>query len=518
MSTRRARSLTARPLMEDLEGRRLLAATFRGTDIDGDTYTLRLAGPGDLRVTQVNADGTAHTDASTPALIDRITIAGGDPTQTRLIGRVTRGASGDGRVFFNNMTELGGRSEGTPANNGIQAVDAPNFWLGATVAAANTADPHSISIPDGVNTLRFGGVDAGFTIPGGTAPGANGVATTFNISLGLPRSVGTSIIVDQVISTAQASATAGGTATQNAVNFVVVGRLNLFQANAIQGNAALPSTGLQGGGGTLVVSTLTGDQSVTGQIGFVRVGGNATNFSVQTNDKVSNTYIGGETDHFSLLAPNGSRSLYFGKGLDNSTIRTHEITTLSANRGAVGSNITVDRGAGQVRFGGDVVNTNFITGVQQNLGSIFTNQTLPTNPSPTQDGGNIQQLLVAGNIFDSVFSASVDPSGGVYGTANDLTFPHGIIRGKIEGSINNASTVSAVPKEALFAHSVVQTGGPVRSPNVPEAPFPNAGAPPKGPRIARGLQAAAGGQAPVATSAASHLSTAKVKIASTRKR
>jgi len=517
MSTRRARSLAARPLMEDLEGRRLLAATFRGTDIDGDTYTLRLVGPGDLRVTLVNANGTAHADASTPALINRITIAGSDPTQTRLIGRVTKGANGNGKVFFNNLTEEGGRSEGTPANNGLQAIDAPNFWLGSTVAAASTTDPHAISIPDGVNTLRFGGVDTTFTIPGGTAPGSNGTAVPFTVNLGLPRSVGTSIIVDQVISSAQAAATTGGTATQNGVTFVVVGRINLFQANAIQGNAALPGTGFQGGGGTLVVSTLTGDQSITGQIGFVRVGGNATNFSVETNDKITNTYIGGETNNFTLLAPNGSRSLYFGKGLDNSTIRTHEITSLSANRGAVGSNITVDRGAGTVRFGGDVVNTNFLTGIQQGLGTVFTNQALPTNPSSVQDGGNIQQLLVAGNVFDSVFTASVDPSGGVYGTANDLTLPHGIIRGKVEGSINNASTVTQNPKEALFAHSVSQTGGPVTPPNVPEAPFPNPGAPPKGPRVARGLQASAGGAASSSVSATRGVVAAGLKIAKARK-
>ena len=67
------------------------------------------------------------------------------------------------------------------------------------------------------------------------------------------------------------------------------------------GNAAFPSSGFSGGqfaqpgGGTIVTSQPDPTQQITGQIGFVRVGGNATNFSVQTNDKVSDYYIGGET-------------------------------------------------------------------------------------------------------------------------------------------------------------------------------------------------------------------------------
>ena len=54
MSMRRAPKRSLQPRAEDLESRQLLSATFRGTDIDGDAYVLRLAGTGDLRVTLVN--------------------------------------------------------------------------------------------------------------------------------------------------------------------------------------------------------------------------------------------------------------------------------------------------------------------------------------------------------------------------------------------------------------------------------------------------------------------------------
>ena len=50
MSTRKPsppnRSL--RPAAEDLETRQLLSGVASGTDIDGDTWTLRLVGPGSL--------------------------------------------------------------------------------------------------------------------------------------------------------------------------------------------------------------------------------------------------------------------------------------------------------------------------------------------------------------------------------------------------------------------------------------------------------------------------------------
>src|SRR5437899_2889804 len=116
MSMRRAPKRSLQPRAEDLESRQLLSATFRGTDIDGDAYVLRLASTGDLRVTLVNVDGTPQTDPSKPALIDTITIGGADPTMSRLVGRVTKAPNGDGRVFFQKIDERGGRAESAPGN------------------------------------------------------------------------------------------------------------------------------------------------------------------------------------------------------------------------------------------------------------------------------------------------------------------------------------------------------------------------------------------------------------------
>jgi hypothetical protein len=504
MSMRRPRDRALRPRTEDLEGRRLLSATFRGTNIDGTTYTLRLAGPGDLRVNEVDTQGNPVTDPTTPALINSITIAGADPTRTRLIGRVNNVAPGsDGRVFFQSLTELGGRAEGATGGLGILAIDMPNFWLGATTATLPTGETRSITIPDGVITLRFGGVDTTFTFPGGTPLNTNNQSDQFTVNLGLPRTQGTSIIVDRVVTSAQpgtATSTTPATPTEDSVTFTVVGRINVFQANSIEGNTTV--TPLPNGfatsptsfssattGGTVVVAQTDPNTGAIGQIGFVNVGGNATNFSAQAAALISNYYIGGETNNVFLLAPAGSRNVFFGKGMDTATIRTHFIGTLKANRGALNSTVTVDRTVDHVLIGGDVVNTQFNTGLGQGLASIFSNQAVPTTPPQAQDGGAIGTVTIAGNVIDSAFSASVEPSpDGVFGTPQDLVLPHGHIRAKVEGTISNSTAVSDQADAAFFAHSVQVSGGPVVPPNVPEEPFPNAGAPPHGHRIVKGLQ------------------------------
>src|SRR5262249_3581197 len=139
---------------------------------------------------------------------------------------------------------------------------------------------------------RFGGVDANYTPPGGTPLNQTGQSNEFAIGLGLPITTGTSIIVDKVITNAQANTTAGQPAFQDMATFEVSGRLNLFQANEIDGNSdpallpsqfasTTPSSGLSPGG-TFVISQ--GSASGTGQIGNLRIGGNATNLTTLVDE------------------------------------------------------------------------------------------------------------------------------------------------------------------------------------------------------------------------------------------
>ena len=95
-----------RPTAEDLESRQLLAAMVSGTDVDGDTWTLRLIGPGSLTVVkQAGADGNpAPLNSATE--IDTITVAGTNPLSSQLVGTVKKGPNGDGKVFFNTFDEL----------------------------------------------------------------------------------------------------------------------------------------------------------------------------------------------------------------------------------------------------------------------------------------------------------------------------------------------------------------------------------------------------------------------------
>jgi hypothetical protein len=495
MATRRSGSRAFRPEPQGLESRQLLSTTVRGVDVDGDVWALRLIGPGDLRVqNQPDSSGTP-VPLGDPALIDSITVAGTIPLASRLVGRVRPAAGGDGKVFFQNLTHVGAHGASVSGPAGITTIDMPDFWLGHTAATRDTSGTQgSILIPQGINTLRFGGVDVNFTPEGGTPLNQNGQNDSFTIALGLPRTWGTSIVVDRIITNGQAAASSTAQPTQDSVTINVRGRINTFQADAIEGNADFPSTGFVGGGGTIVrsIADSTVDNpegtGVTGQIGFVRIGNNATNFSAQTNDRISNFYIGGETDNVQVLAPTGLRNAYFGKGLDTTTIYTDEMNTLQANRGALNSTVYTGLRAGQILIGGDVSNTFFFAGYQLNPLTIFNTQTAPDFIPPVRDSGAIGRVLIAGDVIDSVFAASVDPTDQIFGSPDSLELPHGKITAKVEGSINNENETPDQPDQAFYAKNVFLTHGPVAPPEVAEAPFPHPGAPPSAPRLARGLQ------------------------------
>ncbi len=507
-TSRRPASRVFRPSTEGLESRKLLAKVLSGVDVDGDQWVLRLTGPGDLRVVNQPVENGVDEDGfpifedvplGQPGLIQEIGIGGTDPLDSRLTGTVTRGPEGDGRIYFQEFEQFNGQAVNVVAFNGVHIVDMPDFWLGRTSTdtpfAGTTAA--SLNIPDGVNTLRFGGVDASFTAPGGTPLNANGQNDLLVVRLGLPRSGGTDIVIEQSISTAQAPVGTSPTPTQDGVQFSVIGRLNEFQANEIIGDSRFPSGGFQGEGGTVVISSngfepnavdageLT--STVTGQVGFARVGGNATNFSVESADKISNFYVGGETDNVQVLAPGGSRHVLFGRGMDTVRIYTQTIAVLQANRGAIGSQVLAQGLISQLLIGGDVVDTEVRSGYDLGLNTVLLTQS-PPDPDPRAiAGGHIKNALIAGDVVDSIFVASVQPFEGQFGTPNDLLLTQGTIHAKVEGTINNTLAVPDAPGKAFFAKNLQVKTGPVVPPRVVEPPFPHEGAPPRGPRIAKTL-------------------------------
>ena len=434
MSTRKPspQSRSVRPAAEALEDRQMLSAVISsvvtGTDPQGDHWTLKLIGPGTLNVSQ--PDGTPFTaaTANTPAEIGTITVSGTDAIESRLVGTVAPAAGSDGRVFFQFLRETGGGEQpqidpSSPIGaknpvqpkNGILAINMPNFWLGNTPGTVPTPPAASlfssappalagaIDVPDGVSTLDFGGVEVRPVPP--RPPGGHGAPQhhdsqddQFQVNLGTPVILGTSIIINRSISDSEPGVTRLGhharpaSPTQDAVYFAVAGRVNLFQANEILGNTtnaptqftatAGATTGTTAGGTYLISGTgsppffigtggTTG--ALTGQIGNVRIGGNATNFTTMVYDnsagnginsfaRIANFSIGGETQNILVLAPNGLRNVYFGEGMDETQINAYVIQSLSANRGAIGSNVDVSRGINSVNIGGDVVETNIQSG------------------------------------------------------------------------------------------------------------------------------------------------------------
>jgi hypothetical protein len=559
MSKRKPRPETrsVRPMAESLETRQLLSVTsstlsavVKGTDPDGAEWTLRLFGPGALSVLGTSGDSFGRNTQNMTESIQTITVGGSISTETRLVGTVKANpANGDSRVYFENLLvtnsgELGKIDVGQVSNfrtvsNGIEAIDMPDFYLAHTETTppsspslihTNADSAGVISIPEGVNTLRFGGVDVDYTPKGGTPLTQLQQNNEFQISLGIPIVVGTSIIVNTVNSDAVASTTTAGATFQDYATFLVTGRLNLFQANSITGNTTAglvpsqfpnqttPTTSTPGG--TFLVSQ---GGPATGQIGDVRVGGTATNFTTlvtedplnveaaegQLDAKISNFYIGGQTDNVLLMAPSGSRNIAFGLGLDNVTINSLAIQSLRANRDALDSTVTVSRSLSNLLIGGDVTSTNVNVGQGQSL-FTFTNvpatiageagsgvffgdlpptvATPQTNPltdlqEPFAQNGGTMKVRIAGSVTNSLFTASVDgnPSQSlsplVGPGSGDLVLPRGVINAKVEGQIDNSGidTNSATPLvtnplRAFYARTVHLTHGAVIPPSVPYAP------------------------------------------------
>ncbi len=497
-----------RPSAESLEVRQLLSATVSGTDTAGDHWTLTLQGRGALQVLKQNDSTGNPGDLNSATEINSITVSGTDPSNSKLIGKVVKAAGSDGRVFFNTLNEIPNRSELRASGNGLLAINMPDFWLGytGTTKASSSAPVAEINIPDGINSLRFGGVDTTrfFGTVATQSPSQDNQSDQFLVKLGLPQTTGTSIVIDKSISSSQAgvASTTGGTtgaATQKSVVFQVSGRINLFEANAIDGSTTNTIAASDFNGGTIVSSFTDPTAGITGELGFIRVGGNATNFSVLTNNTLANFYVGGETNNLAVLSPNGSRNFYFGKGFDTTTIYTHSIENLYANRDATNSSVVSERSIGNMMIGGDVANTNVLAGyqvpsspstssaisglqalastVESNIAARSTTAVSIQTPR-AQAGGQIT-AFVSGNVTDSVFAASDLPISQIqnstdqtFGNAQDALLPLGKITARIEGAVSNAKVTPDSPTTAFYAKSVSLTHGPVVPPRIVEPPLP----------------------------------------------
>jgi hypothetical protein len=458
--------------VDALEDRLVLSQVIQGVDIDGDQWFLRLVGPGQIRVIN-QPDGSGNpVPLGTPALIQSIELAGTAPLTSRLIGEVKKADGGDGKVWFQQLTQFGGDSLTDDSNNGVYGIDIPDFWLGIT-SSATTAQTALIKIDNGVNTLRFGGADFTASPGAGIASrSSNAVADSAVVQLGIPSYLGTSIFVDKFVTDTKAGTTAG-TFIQDSVTVEVIGRLNAFQANEIGGTTTQPSTGFVGGGGTVVKSSgeylgQAIQTSIVGAIGEVMVRGNATNFGVQSGTSIRRLNIGGETRGVFGLGVTGIRYAQFGLGMDDVVLHAHTMSRLEANRGAVGSEVKVSRQLGYFRTGGDVIDSVISSGLQQDLTAEFRQQTANSD-TPAELGGAIH-ALIGGSIVDSVFAASFEPFNGEYDSAYAMALTGGKIEAKVTGTVDNTGITPYQPTKAFYAQNVEQSRGPVTPPMAPSTP------------------------------------------------
>jgi hypothetical protein len=206
--------------------------------------------------------------------------------------------------------------------------------------------------------------------------------------------------------------------------------------------------------------------------------------------------------------------------MDNTRVSSLTIQHLRVNRDATNSEVTASRSIQSMIIGGNVENTNIQAGYGQGL---FEDASSPASfgsgtgaffgdPPPTisnhrvgvqsgllepfaQNGGEINGRI-AGNIVNSVISASVDPNpSGLspsvvdqsgqfqpvnkvnfpFGAPDNLVLPRGVINMKFEGTVDNSTNplvaTTAPVNAAFFARTVHITKGPVVPPNVPYQPY-----------------------------------------------
>ncbi|MFO0950799.1 MAG: hypothetical protein U0835_06510 [Isosphaeraceae bacterium] len=158
-----------RPAADLLETRQLLSGVVTGNDIDGDAWSLRLIGPGNITVVKQD-DATGNPAPLNSATEIRQIIVGGTlANQSKLIGQVKKGPNGDGKVFFQQMQGIPGRSQLFPSvGDSLKSVDMPGFWLGNTTPGTTPGTP-TITLPDGAGSFRFGGVDTTHNRPAATS-------------------------------------------------------------------------------------------------------------------------------------------------------------------------------------------------------------------------------------------------------------------------------------------------------------------------------------------------------------
>ncbi len=478
-----ARFRAIRPAAEDLEQRKLLSGTVSGINTEGDAWTLTLLGPGKIKVTKQPDSNGNFTGLTDPSEINTITVYGTDPLRSRLVGTVVPSGKGNGEVFFQNLTEVTNQDLHGTGGLGLLAIDMPQFYLGLTAATAPTStnggtEP-AISIPDGVATLDFGGVDttAFFGTNVANNLNANGQNNQFTVTLGIPQYAGTRIIVNKIITNSVPPGTTGGTAFQNGVTFQATGRIGIFQANEIDGSTTNQPAAFPNGnqpptaGGVIVQAQPELASGITAPIGFVRVGGNATNLFVLTDNAINTYFVGGETNNIGILAADGTRNLYFGKGMDTATIKTNSVERLFANRGAINSTLIATRQIGNIEFGGDVVGTTIESGYEQGLSGPFGAVVTNLLATPTPLAGGQMRVNVAGNVTNSIFASSVAQGSSGFGSADDLRLPLGSISARVQGTIDNSTATPQSPSAAFYAKAVRLVQGPVVPPTVAEAPY-----------------------------------------------
>jgi len=241
--------------------------------------------------------------------------------------------------------------------------------------------------------------------------------------------------------------------------------------NEIDGSTTNAPAPFASNGGTLVSVQTATAAGAAGPIGSVRVGTNATNFSVVTPDKINHVLRGRRNEQRQSSRRNWvAQPPISARGWTPSRSRPIRSSGSSQNRGAINSNVTSDRQIGNIEFGGDVVGTTILSGYNQSLASAVGNPKHPDHPEsrrgrPDQGEYRWKRDQLGLRLLGSRRFRRVRLVRRLEVAARDDQRPHSGFDQQLGG--DNPQS----PTAAFFAQSLKLTKGPVVPPAIPEAPY-----------------------------------------------
>jgi hypothetical protein len=468
----RARDMTAKPVLETLEGRQLLAlftgfTHVRNVPTPTGVYSLQIDGPGVLK-TQPAGGGSFNlkvlgTTAASTLTITQVRPRFHLPNGLMSIDNLTIGSGAIGAILAGSA-ELDGTM--SPINSAVSTLE-----FGALGPAAQ------IYVNGGVGSMEFGSVDLG---PGGqvviagdlTSAQSQSTETTPGITIGTMNLDGGQFIIGQ---DSLEPISIGGDLSLAHNGLLAIGR-DQTGTLSVGGSIIIDSGGQINVGRNLTSLTVGGNVLVDPGASGIVVGGNLNAMTVggyfRGQGSASAIDMGVGLNLSSLTVEGGGSSTSPG-GIQSANINVGKsITNLDVPHGIFRSWITAGVSINEVNVGADGVTAVYNSEID--AGTSITNVTLGgdlTSGFPTGDASGYPTRIIAGKVRAPALGST--PDQGLYlsdGTINAFAIEGSFINSVLAASVAPFGGDGSLPPPVPY-------GGTPRTSGPPPAGFSNYNAP-----------------------------------------